>query len=167
MRLFLSALLIASSQTFAGEIAVGRYTRIVSDAPTQPLSTPVLSGFAATRSIGDAVASVLSPSGYRLADPANTDPKQAALLRMPLPHVHRDLSALASISALVLLGGPGYRVMVDHVHRLVGFEVRPRFWHYAGRSARKASTTHSSMPRTAWTCSERRGEYRCVARVST
>lgn len=163
MRLFLSALLIASTQTFAGEIAVGRYTRIVSDAPTQPLSTPVLSRFAATRSIGGAVASVLSRTGYRLADPANSDPKQAELLRMPLPDVHRDLSALASIRALVLLGGPGYRVMVDHVHRLVGFEVRPRFWHYAGRSARNAPTSQSAQ----WTCSERGGEYRCVARVST
>lgn len=158
MRLFCFSLLLASSQACAGELAVGRYTRIVVERPAAPLSTPVLSKFVAARSVGDAVRLVLRGTGYRLADLANSDPMQTDLLGMPLPDAHRDLSALASLRALVLLGGPGYRVMVDHVHRLVGFEVRPRYWHYAGLAGNRQNAS-------AWTCSERSGRYRCVPRV--
>lgn len=158
MRLFFPVLLLATSWAHATELAVGRYTRIVIEAPTAPLSTPVLHKFAGLRSIGEAVAIVLSRTGYQLADPANSDPMQAELMGLPLPDAHRDLTALASLRALVVLGGPGYRMMIDHVHRLVGFEVRPRYWHYASASSKRA------MP-TAWSCQERRGQFHCIPRV--
>ena len=134
MRFFLLPLLLSTPLAHSETIAVGRYTRIAISAPSAPLSTPVLSKFVAPRVIGDAVTLILARTGYRLAAARNADPMQAELLAMTLPDAHRDLSAMRSIDALVLLGAPGYRVMVDHVHRLVGFEVKPRFWSYGQSS---------------------------------
>lgn len=164
MRFFLLPLLLSTPLAHSESIAVGRYTRIAVSAPSAPLSTPVLSKFVAPRVIGDAVTLILARTGYRLAGARNADPMQAQLLEMNLPDAHRDLSAMRSIDALVLLGAPGYRVMVDHVHRLVGFEVKPRYWNYGQTSA---SPNSNSTSASAWQCASRAQGYRCTARAAS
>ena len=146
----------------AGEWVVGRSSRIVSDAPDAPLSAPVLNAFVSARTVGDAVRIVLSPTGYALAGGRYTDPMQPTLLALQLPYVQRDLRAATAIEALVRLAGPGYRLMVDHVHRQVGFEVRPRFASYS-HTETTPSQRRAIAKASAWNCQTRAGKFQCVA----
>ena len=155
-------LMLTALTAQAGELVVGRYSRIVSDAPEAPLSAPVLNAFVAARTVGDAVRIVLSPTGYALAGGRYTDPMQPTLLALQLPYVQRDLRAATAIEALVRLAGPGYRLMVDHVHRQVGFEVRPRFASYSHTHTVPA-TTRGIVKANAWNCRALAGKFQCVA----
>ena len=155
-------LMLASLSAPAGELVVGRYSRIVSDAPEAPLSAPVLNAFVAARTVGDAVRIVLSPTGYALAGGRYSDPMQPTLLALQLPYVQRDLRAATAIEALVRLAGPGYRLMVDHVHRQVGFEVRPRFANYS-HTATTPIKTRAIAKASAWNCRASAEKFQCVA----
>ena len=166
MRFFLLPLLLSTASAHSESIAVGRYTRIAISAPSAPLSTPVLSKFVAPRVIGEAVSLILARTGYRLAVASHADPMQAELLAMTLPDSHRDLSGMRSLDALVLLGAPGYRVMVDHVHRLVGFEVKPRYWRY-GQTGALPQSADRAPSASAWQCTSHTAGYRCTARVAS
>ena len=155
-------LMFATLSASAGELVVGRYSRIISDAPEAPLSAPVLNIFVSARTVGDAVRIVLSPTGYALASGRYTDPMQPTLLALQLPYVQRDLRAATAIEALVRLAGPSYRLMVDHVHRQVGFEVRPRFANYSHTQTVPSKTQHTAKV-NAWNCRTRAGKFQCVA----
>ncbi len=155
-------LMLATLTTQAGELVVGRYSRIISDAPEAPLSAPVLNAFVSARTVGDAVRIVLSPTGYALANGRFTDPMQPTLLALQLPYVQRDLRAATAIEALVLLAGPGYRLMVDHVHRQVGFEVRARFANYSHTDTTPRQTRDIAKA-SAWNCRALAGKFQCVA----
>lgn len=76
----------------------------------------------AIATVGDAVEHALVRSGYRLA-PSSAD--QDALFALPLPDVHRAFEDQRLAVILATLGKPGYRLVVDHVHRLVTYERRP------------------------------------------
>ena len=155
-------LMLTALAAQAGELVVGRYSRIVSDAPEEPLSAPVLNAFVSARTVGDAVRIVLSPTGYTLANGRYTDPMQPTLLALQLPYVQRDLRASTAIEALLRLAGPGYRLMVDHVHRQVGFEVRPRFANYSDTET-TPSQTRTIAKASAWNCRALAGKFQCVA----
>lgn len=155
-------LMLASLSAHASELVVGRYSRIVSDAPEAPLSAPVLNAFVSARTVGDAVRIVLSPTGYALANGRYTDPMQPTLLALQLPYVQRDLRASTAIEALVRLAGPGYRLMVDHVHRQVGFEVRPRFANYS-HTTKPSSQARDIAKANVWNCHALAGKFQCVA----
>ena len=155
-------LMLASLSAPAGELVVGRYSRIVSDAPEAPLSAPMLNAFVSARTVGDAVRIVLSPTGYALANGRYTDPMQPTLLALQLPYLQRDLRAATAIEALVRLASPGYRLMVDHVHRQVGFEVRPRFASYA-KTQIAPNKTSTIAKANAWTCRAFASKFQCVA----
>lgn len=155
-------LMLASLSAPAGELVVGRYSRIVSDAPEAPLSAPMLNAFVSARTVGDAVRIVLSPTGYALANGRYTDPMQPTLLALQLPYLQRDLRAATAIEALVRLASPGYRLMVDHVHRQVGFEVRPRFASYS-HTATTTSEPRAFARTSAWNCRALAGKFQCVA----
>ena len=147
-----------------GVTPIGRYSRLI-DLPTPaPLDAPLLRSFSTSRTVGDAVRLTLSETGYHLAETNNTHPSQASLLTQSLPSVHRDLSGISALAALVALGKPGYRVMVDHVHRLVGYEVRPRFADFGGVRRAIAMATESRAG-SAWQCQPNKSTWRCVAKV--
>jgi hypothetical protein len=112
MRGLVLSLLMTIGSAQAAELVVGRYSRVVADAPRAPLSAPVLNAFIAARSVGDAVRLVLAGTGYRLALGRFTHPMQAELLAMPLPALHRDLSAMTALSALVVLARNDWDIQV-------------------------------------------------------
>ena len=143
---------------------VGRYSRLVDLPALAPLDAPLLRSFGTSRTVGDAVRLTLSETGYRLADAENTHPLQSALLTQSLPNVHRDLSGTSALGALVALGKPGYRVMVDHVHRLVGYEVRPSFADFGG-VRRAVAMAAASRAVSTWQCLPNKSKWRCVAKV--
>jgi hypothetical protein len=168
--LCVGALGLASLSAHADELRVGRYARLPIVAPAEPLSTPITTRFVAARTVGDAARLSLAGTGYQLVDGANADPMQASFLQMSLPASQRDLSHLPAIDALVVIGKPGYRVMVDHIHRLVGFEVRPRYRDYANtvssltdsKSVSPTSSDPTGAAASQWHCVEQSGRFQCV-----
>ena len=108
-------------------ITVGRYSTLRA-APTEAqidllANIVTVSMPASTLSVGDAVRHLLKDSGYRLASAPMAEPGRAALLRLPLPAVHRSLGPMSVRDALETLAGPAFRLVEDPVHRLVSFEL--------------------------------------------
>ncbi len=112
-------------------IHVGRYSLL--RAGTPPDQHDVLSAmdrveFAATvTTVGEAMRHVLNDSGYALAPLAASDPKLPVLLRAPLPRPHRSMGPARLEDILETLAGPAWRLVTDHLHRLVSFERQPAY----------------------------------------
>jgi len=118
--------LLASLEASAVELTVARYST-VQPAPSlvqrDPLAAPVVSVLpASVTRIGDAVAALLEPSGYRLSSSLAADSERAELLDLPLPEAHRALGSLPLRTALKILAGPAFTLVEDPVHRLISFE---------------------------------------------
>ncbi len=73
--------------------------------------------------IGDAVDTLLAPSGYTLAPGT----RHSALLELPLPAVHRELGPITLEHAIKTLAGAPWETVYDPVHRLVAYELRPEY----------------------------------------
>ena len=73
--------------------------------------------------VGQAVATLLDGSGYRLLSADLAEPYRTLLFALPLPEVQRQLGPLTLRQALELLTGPAFRLVIDSVYRLVSFEL--------------------------------------------
>jgi type IV pili sensor histidine kinase/response regulator len=118
--------LLASLEAKAAEVTVARYSTVQpapSMAQRDPLAAPVGSVLpASVTRIGEAVETLLGPSGYRLASPLAAEAERAELLDLPLPEAHRALGPLPLRTALAILAGPAFTLVEDPVHRLISFE---------------------------------------------
>jgi conjugative transfer region protein (TIGR03748 family) len=105
------------------DVQIGRYTvahAAVKSEVAFPLLQLVKIQFGAkTKTVLDAVQDVLTDTGYRLTSEANRDPCSAAMLRAPLPRIQRTMGPIRIVEALRALGGPGFELIVDPIHRLV------------------------------------------------
>ncbi len=124
----MAAWLAATASVHADEHAVARYSTVRA-APTiaqqDPLAAQVRTVLPrSVVRVGDAIAALLAPSGYRLAGPEAAGPDREALLSLPLPEAHRDLDLMPLRVALATLAGPAFVLVEDPVHRLVSFERR-------------------------------------------
>lgn len=115
-----------SLEAKAAEVTVARYSTVQpapSMAQRDPLAAPVVSVLpASVTRIGEAVETLLGPSGYRLASPLAAEAERAELLDLPLPEAHRALGPLPLRTALAILAGPAFTLVEDPVHRLISFE---------------------------------------------
>ena len=120
------ALFAATSPVHADELAVARYSTIRA-VPTVAQQDPLAASVRTTLPpsvvrVGEAIAALLAPSGYRLADVQAAGPDRETLLALPLPESHRDLGPMPLRLALATLAGPAFVLVEDPVHRLVSFE---------------------------------------------
>lgn len=117
---------LAPLEANAAEVTVARYSTVQlapSLAQRDPLAAPVVSVLpASVTRIGEAVETLLGPSGYRLASPLAAEAERAELLDLPLPEAHHMLGPLPLRTALAILAGPAFRLVEDPVHRLISFE---------------------------------------------
>ena len=117
---------LAPLEANAAEVTVARYSTVQlapSLAQRDPLAAPGISVLpASVTRIGEAVETLLGPSGYRLASPLAAEAERAELLDLPLPEAHRMLGPLPLRTALAILAGPSFRLVEDPVHRLISFE---------------------------------------------
>jgi len=118
--------LLPALEASAAEVTVARYSTVQpapSMAQRDPLAAPVVSVLppSVTR-IGEAVETLLGPSGYRLASTFAAEAERAELLDLPLPEAHRTLGPLPLRTALAILSGPAFTLVEDPVHRLISFE---------------------------------------------
>jgi conjugative transfer region protein (TIGR03748 family) len=73
--------------------------------------------------IEEAADYLMHRSGYCLMEPDSTEVRH--LLRLPIPDVHRRLGPMTLREALLALGGKAYALVVDEVHREIGYRVIP------------------------------------------
>lgn len=115
----------------AEEVRSGRYQSVMpvpTESQRSPLDAVVAVSFPATvATVGQALTHVLPRSGYALAGAVASDPAQAVLLSRPLPRVHRDLGPMPLSQMLEVLSGQAWLLVIDPVHRLVAFELRPEY----------------------------------------
>jgi len=130
---------IATSLSFAdlaaasddSQIVTGRYSR-VTNAPAVEQAHP-LQVVVATRipsdvtTVGGAVEFLLARSGYRLADQLVLSPDAKRLLAYPLPETHRKIGPMTLDQALMMLGGEGYRLVVDPISRKIAYVIDTSF----------------------------------------
>ncbi len=116
-----------TSNAGASEVQVGRYQSVI----MRPDENQVdLLSVVITRklpkhvnTVGQAVASLLEGSGYRLLSPKLAESYRSHLFAMPLPDVQRQLGPLSLRQALELLGGAAFRLVIEPTYRLVSFEL--------------------------------------------
>ena len=78
------------------------------------------------RTVGEAIALLIEGSGYRLGGVSSEGLCRQAVLKLPLPRVHRKFERLTLRQALEVLVGPGHQPVFDEAHRSVSIErVRP------------------------------------------
>ena len=130
-------------------VQVGRYSTVMPVA--RPAQADLLQAVVSLRfpedvtTVGAALHHLLRRSGYRLAEPVDADPRTEILTGQPLPAVHRDLGPITLDRALTTLAGPAWRLVVDPVHRLVGFELAPG---YVGLAAADEGTEEDAAEDT-------------------
>ena len=111
----------------SAEVQVGRYQSVrMRPDPTQVdlLSVVITRNFPEPiNNVGEAVASLLNGSGYRLLSPKLAESSRSHLFAMPLPDAQRHLGPLTLRQALELLGGPAHRLVIEPTYRLVSFEL--------------------------------------------
>ena len=116
-----------TSRAVTTEVQVGRYQSLrmrpdqtqvdlLSVLITRPFQEPI-------NTVGQAVASLLNGSGYRLLSPKLAESARSHLFAMPLPDAQRHLGPLTLRQALELLGGPAHRLVIEPTYRLVSFEL--------------------------------------------
>lgn len=77
--------------------------------------------------VGDAVDYLVSKYGYSVGRASSEDESQYYLFRLPLPNTHREFSPFPLISALALLGGEGFGVVVNPVRREVTYRLEDAY----------------------------------------
>lgn len=110
-------------------IKTGRYT-IIKNAVNSDQAHPlkVVIGTRLPQSvvtIEDAVKYLLSRSGYQLADISELSDEAIVLLGHELPAVQRTISQVTLDKALMMLAGDAFDLVVDPLHRRIGFELKP------------------------------------------
>ena len=66
---------------------------------------------------------LLARSGYVLAEDSVLSKEAKALLRLPLPHIHRKIGPMTLDRALHTLSGDAFELVVDPVHRKIAYEL--------------------------------------------
>jgi len=68
---------------------------------------------------------ILRFSGYSLVDYKNLPREVQAMVALPLPQVDRKLGPVSLQEGLLTLAGDSFGLLVDPVHRLISFRLKP------------------------------------------
>ena len=105
---------------------IGRYT-VIAAGPTSGqrdlLSvTTAINIPGDLKTVGEALHWLLRDSGYRLAADSVLSDEVKAMLKLPLPSVHRRFEPMPIKTVIALIVGPAFHLVQDPVHRLIAFE---------------------------------------------
>ena len=129
--LLTSGAVLAQADSSEGEtlelMQTGRYTHIKNIPPVDqlnPLKVVVTTRIPQSiKTVGDTVIFLLARSGYELAEKIVLSEEANVLLKLPLPQIHRDIGPMTLDQALKTLSGEAFVLVVDPVHRKVGYEL--------------------------------------------
>lgn len=131
--MFMVAALILPCASVAHRVAIGRYVTVA--AKPQPAQQYLLQQRIDVRfpknvlTLGHAVRFLLRFSGYRLVNTLSMQSAARTLLCQPLPEVDKTLGPMPLMAGLKTLVGMPFCVLVDPVHRLMSFELKPPYRH--------------------------------------
>ena len=116
-----------TSNAETSDVQVGRYQSVImrpDENQVDLLSVVITRNLPEqVNTVGQAVASLLDGSGYRLLSPKLAESYRSHLFAMPLPEVQRQLGPMSLRQALELLGGPAFRLVINPTYRLLSFEL--------------------------------------------
>ena len=129
----LSLLGVISSQPVMADerLPVGRYLTAPNQA--RPEQVELLNQTlhvrfpAKVRTVSDALHYLLRFSGYALLDNHHLPPEIQHMVTLPLPECDRNLGPITLQNALLTLIGQPFGMLVDPVHRLIGFRLLPAY----------------------------------------
>jgi conjugative transfer region protein (TIGR03748 family) len=78
------------------------------------------------RTVEDAAMYLLHRSGYHLSHGPGGHRVSDAILTKNIPDVHRHLGPMTLQDGLITLGGQGYRLLIDPINRVVGYDINPQ-----------------------------------------
>ncbi len=108
-------------------IQLSRYTQLRNIPPVDqmnPLRVVVKTEIPQNiKTIGNTVKFLLIRSGYKLADESVLSHETKALLSLSLPQIHRKLGPMTLDTLLSTLAGESFSLLVDPVHRKIGYEL--------------------------------------------
>lgn len=117
--------------SFANTISIGRYLTVAAKPlPAQQhlLSQQIQIKFPENIfTVKQAIEFLLQFRGFRLASLQSMQPAAKAMLDQPLPEVDRTLGPMRLEDALLTLGGSPFYLLVDPVHRLVAYQLKPKY----------------------------------------
>jgi type IV pili sensor histidine kinase/response regulator len=113
------------------QLQTGRYTYVPAKPKLEQLN-PLLTIIDvqipdSITTVQDSAHYLLQFSGYQLTPLNVPDPVVSALMKRPIPEVHRHFDAVILRDALLALAGNGYRLMVDPVNRSVAYARDPAY----------------------------------------
>lgn len=83
---------------------------------------------AEVKTVGAAIIYLLQGSSYRIAPPTRTEfDVMYTLLNLPVAEVQRAYEQVQLAEILQLLGGSAFQVMVDDVHRVIGYQLQAAY----------------------------------------
>lgn len=127
----IAALTVLASLSVVSQplVQTGRYTAVAAvptEAQQDPLQAIVTVTFPGTvTTIAGADEYLLKGTGYGLAASQDPGADVSVMLNGLLPDVQRSLGPLTILGGLKTLAGAPFRVLIDPVHRLIGFELEP------------------------------------------
>ncbi len=139
MKSFLSILFcfyLLNHAVFAydSSVRVGRYIEVApvpSDSQRNPLKSVVQFKLPTRiKKVGEAINYVSSESGYKLLNKPSSVSARYYLMNAPLPIVFRNIKPIRLDALLKALAGNSWILVVDHVHRLFDFELKPKISKY-------------------------------------
>jgi conjugative transfer region protein (TIGR03748 family) len=108
-------------------MTTGRYTSVKNIAPLDqlnPLKVVIKTRLPQSiQTVREAIEFLLVRSGYTLADEDVLSAETKILLNLPLPAIHREFGPMTLDRALRTLSGEAFVLLVDPVHRKVGYEL--------------------------------------------
>jgi len=125
------SLLAGATTSFANNVTVGRYLAVAEQpqsAQTKLLQQQIQIKFPQNiLTVKQAVDFMLQFSGYRLVDVKQLNQPARTMLNQPIPEVDRTLDPMTLEQGLTTLAGDPFYVLIDPVHRLIGFKVKPNY----------------------------------------
>lgn len=123
--------LFGATTSFANNVTIGRYLAVPEKpqgAQTQLLQQQIQIKFPQNvLTVKQAVDFMLQFSGYRLVDVKQLNQPARAMLNQPIPEVDRTLDPMTLEQGLTTLGGDPFYLLIDPVHRLVGFKIKSQY----------------------------------------
>ncbi len=117
--------------SFAANVSIGRYLSVAAKpVPSQQqlLQQQIQIKFPQNVfTVKQAIQVMLQFSGYRLANTKSMGNAAKAMLHLPLPEVDRTLGPMSLEQGLMTLAGNAFYLLVDPVHRLIAYEIKPQY----------------------------------------
>ena len=138
--------LLGANLAFASDnqSQVGRYL-MVANHPLQSQAHLLQQNFHVrfaddVQTVGQAIHYLLTNSGYQLQNPSKQNNAMKTLMDLPLPFIDRDFGPMSLEEGLITLAGESFQLLVDPVHRDIGFRLKSNYEHFVDHEVKKSET---------------------------